>query len=175
MKNPLLYLVVLVLAFFIIPASSCHKEEPEPDLVPITTTGANTMGFYIDGVPYNKKGAKNFGNPGGVAWWKYNDNKIELAGGGGDPYGYIRFSFFKQPNSKNYLLNKLSSSTGSGEFIDDAPLGGNEYYTNDTVTGTLDILRLDDNIISGTFDVQLQDPETGKIIHLTDGRFDIKR
>jgi len=54
-------------------------------------------------------------------------------------------------------------------------LGGNEYYTNDTVTGTLDILRLDDNIISGTFDVQLQDPETGKIIHLTDGRFDIKR
>ena len=26
----------------------------------------------------------------------------------------------------------------------------------DTVTGSLDILRLDDNIISGTFDFQLQ-------------------
>ena len=175
MKNILAKLLFLIFTTFIIAASSCHKEEPISDLVPITTTSANTMGFYVVGIPYNKKGAKNFGNPGGVAWWKYNDNKIELAGGGGDPYGYIRFSFFKQPNSKNYLLNKLSSSTGSGEFIDDAPLGGNEYYTNDTVTGKLEILRFDDHIISGNFDIQLQDPITGKIVHLTDGRFDIKR
>ncbi len=95
--------------------------------------------------------------------------------GGGNPYGYIRISFFEQPNSKNYILNRLSSTTGFGEFIDDAPLGGNEYYTNDTVTGKLEILRFDDHIISGNFDIQLQDPLTGKIIHLKDGRFDIKR
>jgi hypothetical protein len=55
MKNSLLYLVVLVLAFFIFSASSCHKEDPIPDLVPITTTGANTMGFYVDGVPIIKR------------------------------------------------------------------------------------------------------------------------
>jgi len=175
MKNPSLHLVTLALAFFIFSASSCHKDEPEPDLVPITTTGANTMGFYIDGVPYNKKGVQNFGNPGGVSWGKFGDGKIQIDGGGGNPYGYIRISFFEQPNSKNYILNRLSSTTGFGEFIDDAPLGGNEYYTNDTATGKLEILRFDDHIISGNFDIQLQDPLTGKIIHLKDGRFDIKR
>jgi len=174
MKNTLSQLLFLGLAFFIISASSCEKEK-EPDLVPITTTGANTMGFYIDDVAYNKKGVKNFGNPDGVAWWKYVDKKIELAGGGGEPYGYIRISFFEQPNSKKIILNRLSSTKGLGEFIDGAPLGGNEYYTNDTITGVLNILRLDDYIISGTFDIRLQDPITGKIVHLTDGRFDIKR
>ena len=72
-------------------------------------------------------------------------------------------------------LGDSSVSDGFANFIDDAPLGGNEYYTNESVTGTLKILRLDENIISGTFDIRLQDPITNKIIHLTDGRFDIKR
>jgi hypothetical protein len=50
MKNTLSQLLLLILTTFIISASSCHKEDPVPDLVPITTTGANTMGFYVDGV-----------------------------------------------------------------------------------------------------------------------------
>ena len=29
--------------------SSCDKQEMEPNLVPSTTTGENTMGFYVDG------------------------------------------------------------------------------------------------------------------------------
>jgi hypothetical protein len=94
MKNILAKLLFLIFTTFIISASSCHKEEPISDLVPITTTGANTMGFYVDGIPYNKKGAKNFGNPGGVAWWKYNDNKIELAGGGGGSLWIYKVFFF---------------------------------------------------------------------------------
>ena len=81
MKNPLLHLVTLAFTFFIISASSCHKEDPESDLVPITTTGANTMGFYVDRVPYNKKGIYSFGNPDGVSWGKYADGKINFWGG----------------------------------------------------------------------------------------------
>ncbi len=65
MKNPSLHLVTIALAFFIISASSCHKEDPESDLVPITTTGANTMGFYVDGVPHNKKGQSTWSSPYG--------------------------------------------------------------------------------------------------------------
>ena len=174
MKNTLSQLLFLALAFFIISASSCEKEK-EPDLVPITTTGENTMGFYLDGVTYNKKGVFNFGNPDGVRWGKYADGKIEFSGGGGDPYGSIMISFYEIQGIKKYTLSKLTSTTGLGEFIDDAPLGGNEYYTNENVTGTMEILRLDDHIIAGTFDIQLQDPNSGKIIHLTDGRFDIKQ
>ena len=95
--------------------------------------------------------------------------------GGGDPYGSIRINFYELIGKKTYIISELSSSTGIGEYIDDAPLGGSEYYTNDTITGVLNILRLDDHIISGTFEIRLQDPITGKIIHLTDGRFDIKQ
>ena len=82
MKNSLLYLIVLVLVFFIFSASSCHKEDTVPYLVPITTTGANTMGFYIDGVAYNKKGSIKAGESS-VSWGKYADGKIKIFGGGG--------------------------------------------------------------------------------------------
>ena len=175
MKNSLLYLIVLVLVFFIFSASSCHKEDPVPDLVPITTTGANTMGFYVDGVPHNKKGIYSFGNPDGVSWGKYADGKINFWGGGGEPRGYLSISFYEVLGTKLFLLSKLSTTTGLGEFIDDVPLGGNEYYTNENVTGTLEILRLDEHVIAGTFDIHLQNPNIGKIVHLTDGRFDIKQ
>ena len=174
MKNTLSQLLFLILTTFIISASSCHKEDPEPDLVPITTTGANTMGFYVDGVPHNKKGSIKAGESS-VSWGKYADGKIKIFFGGGDPYGSIRINFYELIGKKTYIISELSSSTGIGEYIDDAPLGGSEYYTNDTITGVLNILRLDDHIISGTFEIRLQDPITGKIIHLTDGRFDIKQ
>lgn len=173
MKNYFTHLLLL-LSVLIFSASSCEKDK-EPDLVPITTTGENTMGFYVDGIPHNKKGVSSFGSPTGVNWWRYSDGKIELAGAGGVPKSYLRISCFKKSNINNYIISNLSQNNGWGEFIDDAPLGGNEYYTNESVTGTLKILRLDENIISGTFDIRLQDPSTNKIIHLTDGRFDIKR
>ena len=44
------------------------------------------------------------------------------------------------------------------------------------MTGTLEILRLDEHVIAITFDIHLQNPNIGKIVHLTDdGRFDIKQ
>ena len=174
MKNTLSQLLFIILTTFIFSASSCHKEGPIPDLVPITTTGANTMGFYVDGVPHNKKGSIKAGESS-VSWGKYADGKIEFVGGGGEPYGYLRLSFYYKPSLNTFEISLISQNTGFGEFIDDAPLGGSEYYTNDTITGVLNILRLDDHIISGTFEIRLQDPITGKIIHLTDGRFDIKQ
>ncbi len=82
MKNTLSQLLLLILTTFIISASSCHKEDPGPDLVPITTTGANTMGFYIDGVAYNKKGSIKAGESS-VSWGKYADGKIKIFWGGG--------------------------------------------------------------------------------------------
>lgn len=166
-------IILILLLCFIILSSSCSKDDPKPDLVPITMTGENTMGFYVDGVPHNKKGVIKSGESS-VSWGKYNDGKIKIFGGG-TPNGSLRINFYYSSFNKLYELSRLTQLTGFGEFIDDAPLGGNEYYTNENVTGTMEILRLDDHIISGTFDIQLQDPITGKIIHLTDGRFDIKQ
>ncbi|MCB0603903.1 MAG: hypothetical protein KDC25_03470 [Saprospiraceae bacterium] len=82
MKNTLSQLLFIILTTFIFSASSCHKEGPIPDLVPITTTGANTMGFYVDGVPHNKKGSIKAGESS-VSWGKYADGKIKIFFGGG--------------------------------------------------------------------------------------------
>ncbi len=83
MKNILAKLLFLIFTTFIIAASSCHKEEPIADLVPITTTGANTMGFYVDGIPYNKKGKPSFNNATGVNVSIYSDNDtVKIFGGG---------------------------------------------------------------------------------------------
>ena len=179
MKNPLLYLVVLVLAFFIIPASSCHKEEPEPDLVPITTTGANTMGFYWDGIPVNKKGKPSFNNATGVNVSIYSDNTVKIFGGGGVPFCEIAIRFAideNNPENKMYKINTISATLGEAILIDDSPLGGLEFYTNDSIGGTLEIIKYSKQLqhLAGKFDIKLQS-DNGKIIHLTDGRFDIKK
>ena len=79
MENTLSQLLLLILTTFIISASSCHKDDPEPDLVPITTTGANTMGFYVDGVPHNKKGSIKAGESS-VSWESMRMEKLNLFG-----------------------------------------------------------------------------------------------
>ena len=84
MKKPLSHLLILALTFFIFSASSCHKDDPEPDLVPITTTGANTMGFYVDGVPHNKKGKYGGFIPQGVSGGISQDRILNIHGGGGE-------------------------------------------------------------------------------------------
>jgi len=158
MKNSLLYLVVLVLAFFIISASSCHKEDPIPDLVPITTTGANTMGFYVDGVPVNIKGKHGGLSSVGVKGGIINGEIIYLLG--------------SAENSNPYKLNNDKWHYDEVSVIDHSDLGGNTYKTDSIYCGFLKLLKLDSKIISGTFFFDAIDSETGKVIHITDGRFD---
>ena len=81
MKNTLSQLLFIILTTFIFSASSCHKEGPIPDLVPITTTGANTMGFYVDGVPHNKKGQSTWSSPYGVSSSLFSDGILYIHGG----------------------------------------------------------------------------------------------
>ncbi|MCO6462262.1 MAG: hypothetical protein J5I59_12735 [Saprospiraceae bacterium] len=177
MKNTLSQLFFLFLTVCIISSSSCEKEQ-EPDLVPITTSGENTMGFYWDGIPVNKKGKGTFFEPDGVSSGVFSDHKVYILGVGGNPFCEIKIEFYpneSNPLGKNYTISILGQEKGRAELIDDSHLGGIEYYTNEIVNGNLKLLRYDNQIISGTFNIQLQNPETGKIIHLTDGRFDIKQ
>lgn len=83
MKSLPFSLFVIITLFITLAAPSCHKEDPEPDLVPITTTGANTMGFYVDGVPHNKKGQSTWSNVYGVRGGISAENILYISGGGG--------------------------------------------------------------------------------------------
>ena len=67
MKKNQLKKIILLSTAFVFLLLSCKKEsftqnEPEePDLPPLTHTGANTFGCYIDGVPF-------VANKGGSMW-----------------------------------------------------------------------------------------------------------
>lgn len=65
---------------------------------------------------------------------------------------------------------------GEAILIDDSPLGGLEFYPKDSIGGSLEIIKYSKQLqhLAGKFDFKLQN-DNGKIIHLTDGRFDIKR
>ncbi len=54
---------------------------------------------------------------------------------------------------------------------------GPNYRTNNTYTGTVIITRCDtvNQIYSGNFYFKAVDENTGKIVNVTDGRFDVKR
>ena len=166
----------LLFSVLVLTASSCHKEEPEPDLVPITTTGANTMGFYVDGVPCNKKGEYGGINAFGVSGGIRSNGVLRIFGSGGNPQNSITIYFpLDSLNVENeYQLNKSLFHLDEVSFIEDGFLGGNQYKTNSTHTGKIKLLKLENNMSAGTFYFDAINAETGKVIHVTDGRFDIK-
>ncbi|MCO6462257.1 MAG: hypothetical protein J5I59_12710 [Saprospiraceae bacterium] len=175
MKNTLSQLLFLALAFFIISASSCEKEK-EPDLVPITTTGANTMGFYVDGVPHNKKGQSTWSDVYGVRGGVSEEDVLHIYGGGGNPKVTIVIDLHIDINNplQEYDLNGSDWDKNRITIIDDSPLGGKEYRCDSIHNGKLTLLRLEQNMAAGTFYFDAINPETGKVIHVTDGRFDIQ-
>lgn len=176
MKNSLLYLVVLVLAFFIISASSCHKEDPEPDLVPITTTGANTMGFYLDGVPVNIRGEYGGLLSKGVKYSYYSNNTIGILGSGVSPnWTIVIFIPIDSIKDNSCIIDHSLYRYMEISYTDNSPLGGNEFLCDSLHTGYIEFKKFDMSIISGTFHFTAIHKETGKVIKVTDGRFDIKR
>lgn len=176
MKNTLPQLFFLFFLTFIISASSCQKEEPEPDLVPISNIGANTMGFYVDGVPHNKKGQMTWSDVYGVRAGLFKNGVLDISGGGGDPQVTIRIKVQISINNplQVYDLNGSDYYKNRVIIIDDSPLGGKEFKCDSLHTGKLRLLRLEQNMAAGTFYFDAIHPETGKVIHVTDGRFDIQ-
>lgn len=71
-------------------------------------------------------------------------------------------------------MNKRIYKKDQLTFIADGILGGTEYICDSLHTGKLTLLRLEQNIAAGTFYFDAINPETGKVVKVTDGRFDIQ-
>jgi len=92
--------------------------------------------------------------------------------------GEIPFTPGEYPISEYYIESKdilvhngitRISKMVSGENIN------SDFYTNSEVSGKLEIIEIDEDeeFISGTFEFEAKDAR-GKIVKITDGRFDIK-
>ena len=175
MKQNINFSKLLFLLFLAFTISSCHKDELEPDLVPITMTGENTMGFYVDGVPHNIRGVSNWSTHG-VSGGITQEGVVRISGWGKDPKISIAIRFIRDESHKlkEYSLNGSSFQSNWVDVIDNAPLGGNIYNCDSAHTGKIKLINLEKNQAAGTFEFTAINEESGKIIHVTDGRFDIK-
>jgi len=166
---------------FLLLSNSCKKTGIN-SLPPATQTGANTFGCLVDGKVWipTGGGVGSGVNPtrGGffrdangklniyIAANSYNDN-IDI---------YLKYITTVGTYYLNYNTgvkpNIIFPESYGAYFVN-----GQDYYvTTTTHTGKVNITYADSiqGIVSGTFEMYLFQQSTGKIKHMTDGRFDYK-
>ena len=163
-----IYFIILILTLF-----SCSKDR----LTPATQTGANTFSCKIDGKVFKpaESGGLSFGGPP-ITVYNLHYNGFTLLA------SYNRTDNGQTPKDIVINLHYLQS-IGIYE-LKNFPNAvyrysyayGPEYHTNNTYTGQINITRCDtvNKIYSGTFFFRAINDSTGKIVNITDGRFDVK-
>nr|WP_315200262.1 hypothetical protein [uncultured Flavobacterium sp.] len=187
MKNFLLLLVLVT--------ASCSKDNDQQfnsQLPAITQTGANTFGATINGqimVPRNSIGYMPPGSShSAVNYMKANDWEQIQAGDAKTKKGYIYI--YIENKEKNGLLKLgnyiIGNSNGASEheFCENTLITAiifdskevQKTYLSIADTGTINITRSDNDIISGTFSCKLRFKDNPKdIIEIKDGRVDFNK
>jgi hypothetical protein len=181
MKSSVAILVCLPLFSFLL-GGNCHKPKSEDNLPPATQTGANTFGCLVDGKVWiptgrgvgsgiNPTSGGFFRNPDGksniyIKAYSDNDNiDIYLK-------GITQTGIYSLNKNTDVKPNIIYPESYGAYFID-----GQDYYVTDSLhIGNVNITYADTTtvIVAGTFSMQLYQKSTGKIITITNGRFDYK-
>ena len=179
--------IYTVLLAITIGFTQCCKEKPTssnnndiPGLPPATQTGANTLGFLLNGVPWTPAGNNGTANlsmdfdPGindgifGIAAYHANPADISSIAFG------IRDSLNHAVVPQMYSIGKISLGglIFRDKFLCERDSDDSLIHTK----GSILINRLDrtNGIISGTFECTLFNPSCGDTIKITKGRFDLK-
>ncbi len=165
---------ILPVLFFV----ACTKK----DLPDNNTTGSNTFGAKIDGVNWVAQG---FG--------PFPANDIVEARMSGNDLIINARNFSQSPNETEFQLTiygvtatgvynlntNVSHPNGTssyGYYVKRNVNPINEYITSSTYTGTVTITKLDmtNRIASGTFQFDLGSTYNSEVLHITEGRFDVK-
>ena len=171
---------ILTGCLFILLLSSCKKEVTE--LPSATQTGAKTFGAKVNGV---------FWAPQGFGPFPANDI-LEARMSGHDITINAR-NFASSPNETEfeltiynvtapgtYLLNTNvvhpNGAASYGYYVKRNLTPQNEWLTSSTYTGQVIITRIDDvnMIASGTFEFNAGSIYNSDVLHVTEGRFDVK-
>jgi hypothetical protein len=181
MKNYIKTITLLLLSSIFI-SSSCKKNTPtntEEQLPPETHIGANTFGCKVDGKVYIASGSGGLLASQKVRYnYVGSDSSINIFASNSESKFNFRISI-------NYLgaigiyLTKAYPYTGT--FYDDSngtlPNNSNIYETNISNIGRVNIKYFYGssspmNGVSGTFEMEAVNAN-GKVINITEGRFDI--
>lgn len=165
---------ILLTAAILFTSFSCKKDK----LTKETQTGANTFSCKINGVIFKpSENAGLFGSPP-ITVYNLLSNGFTILGkyygDRSDPTSkYISLNLPYLRSAGSYILNSYPSQ---GLYVFSYS-GGPAYQTDATHTGTVTITRCDNvnQIYSGTFSFTAIDKNTGKVVKVTDGRFDVKQ
>ncbi len=186
LKNQLLLQILLLMAIsFLLPLACCKKDDPRPELPPITTTGANTFGCRVNGkiwLPSKRQKGSLLQIEGGIV------TRYDSLGPEKNWYDLLIFADNQNGTGFQIYLSRINSSGNyicNKDFfiypIDPQPnnsylyfyQNGKDYTTYPPGYGEVELLRYDTiaKVFSGTFFfTSINGKDTLKV---TDGRFDI--
>jgi len=168
--------LLLVVAMFYLSCGPKPKVEPPPTLPPVSTAGLNTFGAYVDDVlwlPSNKPSFTNrnlcVGYSSGVLIFTLYCNR-DASGNQGDNFFYFYRNGINGNGDYDLSDPKSSSIKTNTENIDNA----SDYFK--VLSGKLTILELDTihKIVSGQFEVVVQNVTKNLIYTVKSGRFDFQ-
>lgn len=188
MRNSLLFSAFMLFLM----GCSTEKDEFVPTLPPITQTGENTFGCYVDGkllTPREGDGTFNVRDRGMIFWGSPSgsDNEISVtdykSGTGGRID--IHIQELDQKGEGVFVINESNCEKGmdANQNINirvrwrDEITQEYKWYCSIENGGILEITRYDfDNfIVSGTFSCKMANrDDSSDVIEITEGRFDIK-
>lgn len=173
--------------------NGCDNEAQfNPQLPAITQVGANTFGAIIKGqimVPRNSQGYIPPGSSHNPVLYTGFDNWEEISASDrktimGGIYIYIENIDKKYPlKVDNYIIGN-SDGALSNSFAENTLITANVYdntgkakiYLSIADSGSINITRSDNDIISGIFSCKLRDKENpDDIIEIKEGRFDFTK
>ena len=146
------------------------------ELPPITHTGENMMACRVNGkVVVASESGDDLGSGSSVRFNESETNEL----------GYITCTFIS-PRYDIELSFDYDDTLGTYPIIDHYPRFGyfwdytrslspndsNQFQPDDTHTGSVTVLYKDNKVIAGTFAFDAINRK-GKVVHITDGRFDI--
>lgn len=181
MKPSLLPLLLLFIPFVF--ATCCKRDiilpptnNNIPGLPPATQSGANTLGFLLNGVPWTPVGNNsltidfdpgfNQGIVGIVAYQKNATNTTQIVLGIRDSLNSMFIPGYREIGRANLGFINYSN------LFCEINQGSIDTYSN----GRININKLDRTarIIAGSFEAVLFNPACGDTLRITNGRFDMK-
>lgn len=180
MKTKFVYYLI-----FLFLGMNCKKPSSSEQLPPETQEGKFTFGFKVDGKIFTASG-KGGGIASDHVYYNFipGDSSINI-GAGTTSNSKNKFSvYFTIKYSGNIGTYHMKTFPYEGKFSDESngnvPGGANSYATSNSQIGKINIKYFNGTytpfnkgtILSGTFEMDAINTN-GKIIHITEGRFDI--
>lgn len=179
MKYLISFFLLLILS-----ASSCKKNKTAEQLPPETQGGKFTIGFKVDGKVYTAEGKGGLLSSEHVYYGLISNSQTVYVSAANTSDLKLKFHLALSINYAGHLGSyEMNSPPYEGQFIDgnngNMPTGSNTFTTSNSYSGTVDIKyfngqfpAINGTILAGTFEMDAVNGE-GKVIHITDGRFDI--